>query len=720
MSNTDPTDQPPPGYNGVQVSPFSTGGSNPFSPRGDDFAAVAQRVQAQGRLPQTNRAIGTRMALADIGTPGGAPAPQDGFPQPPDDQARDAEAQQIGPQYPVPQNYIPASRDAASQYGYGNLPPNVTPGDDGWSTSTPTTMQSYRVAQNSSQALGLWGSPAAAPYASAAAGLATPLVFLLNAISGGRFTHNFDAARLGVLKAQQQQMYNNLVLANENERWSLQHYGELLIVGKDEKSTIQAMRDAALAHPGGPDQAMLDALDNGGLQRARTLLDDRNAHFIDNSLSAAQLRKANPGLTADQAYEPGAGAGGAGYHRLLPGEQGYDPARPGQVGPGPGPQTEAAPVNETPPKYAMDDELMKKYGANLAENQESDNVLRGEPSELYQRYGNTDTLVRQKIDHMAADKRNRINQIANEPPDTDGTHPERSASGKLARIRAISPGYAQGLEAIRGYDINPTSISEKNDVRYHQLKLVTAIDPNYKQAKYDMARKMLDTSGLVQKNMQNSAMMPTEANNILRLLDQANRDDKTPPENFFASLSAKYWDGDPYWTELWNAIQNYSISSSSILSRSGAARVTLVKTLQEHIGDPRLMSATIRGAVQIGLSSIVALVKQHNQDWKTLTGRDENIPGLGDVPLASLKSYMLMNPYTNRFPEDSPLPQAMLGQAHPDPDNLPSWWQPFMNFVPMSIKEFDDIESIYNKLPPNSPQRRAIVNKLRERGIQVF
>ena len=33
---------------------------------------------------------------------------------------------------------------------------------------------------------------------------------------------------------------------------------------------------------------------------------------------------------------------------------------------------------------------------------------------------------------------------------------------------------------------------------------------------------------------------------------------------------------------------------------------------------------------------------------------------------------------------------------------------------------FDDIESIYNKLPPNSPQRRAIVNKLRERGIQVF
>jgi hypothetical protein len=547
MSNTDtdPNIRPP-----DSAPPYLNNFTSPFSPGGSDLASVARQVRPS-RLPPTNAARGVQMALADIAAQAGQRADaQDrqradlgGFPETQASlDARDQAAQKIGPDYPVPQNYIPATAADAGKYGYGNLPAGVTPGDDGWSTSTPTTMQSYRVAQNSSQALGLWGSPAAAPYASAAAGLASPFVFLLNALSRGGFTRNFDAARLGVLKAQQQQFYNNLEMANENERWSLQHYGELLIVGKDEASTIQALRDAAYAHPGGVDQAMLAALDNGGLARARQLLDDRNAHFINNSLSAAQLRKANPGLTADQAYEPGGGTGsdGGGYHRLLPGEQGYDPSRPGQVGPGPDPQTEAAPANEPAPKYAMDDELMRKYGANLAENQESDNVLNGHPSELYQRYGNADTPVRQKIDHMATDKRNRINAIANEPPDTDGTHPERSADGKIARIRAISPGYAQGLEAIRGYDINPTSISEKNDVRFHQLKLVTAIDKNYKQAKYDMARKMLDTSGLVQKNMQNSAMMPTEANNILRLLDQANRDDKTPPENFFASLSAKY------------------------------------------------------------------------------------------------------------------------------------------------------------------------------------
>jgi hypothetical protein len=220
--------------------------------------------------------------------------------------------------------------------------------------------------------------------------------------------------------------------------------------------------------------------------------------------------------------------------------------------------------------------------------------------------------------------------------------------------------------------------------------------------------------------MQNSAMMPTEANNILRTLDKMDREGQTPPENFIASLSAKYWDGDPEWRSLWNSIQNYSISSSAILSRGGAARVSLVKFLQEHLGDPGNMSATIREAVQIDLSSIVSLVKQSNQDWKTLTGRDENIPGLGEVPLASLKSYMLMNPYKNTFPADAPLPQGMLGQVHPDPNNLPSWWKPYMNFEPMSIKDFDEIENIYNNLPPNSPKRRAIIDKLRERGVAVF
>jgi hypothetical protein len=273
MSNTDtdPSVRPP-----DSVPPYLNGFTSPFSPGGYDLASVAR--QTHGRLPPTNAASGTRMTLADIAAQAGQRedahdrqrAVAGGFPETQDSlEARDEEAQRIGPQYPVPQNYIPATAADAGKYGYGNLPTGVTPGDDGWSTNTPTTMQSYRVAQNSSQALGLWGSPGAAPYASAAAGLASPLVFLLNALSRGGFTHNFDAARLGVLKAQQQQFYNNLEMANYNERASLQNYGEIIITGKDEASTIQALRNAALAHPGGPDQAMLAALDNGGLARAR-------------------------------------------------------------------------------------------------------------------------------------------------------------------------------------------------------------------------------------------------------------------------------------------------------------------------------------------------------------------------------------------------------------------------------------------------------------------
>ena len=92
----------------------------------------------------------------------------------------------------------------------------------------------------------------------------------------------------------------------------LQGYGEILMSGKDEKQARAEIEQYAQNAPGGPDQFMLQTLQNQGLAGVRKLLDERHNLWLSNTLSAAQLAKSNSALTADQAYMPGGGTGAGG------------------------------------------------------------------------------------------------------------------------------------------------------------------------------------------------------------------------------------------------------------------------------------------------------------------------------------------------------------------------------------------------------------------------
>jgi hypothetical protein len=711
MSNTDtdpsvqPTDSAPPYLNGF---------ASPFAQVGSDLASVARRT----RLPPTNAARGMNYAMLDAAAPPGQqgePQPQQPSADQTQDAARDQEAQRIGPQYPVPQNYIPATAADAGQYGYGNLPTGVTPGDGGWSTNTPSTMQSYRVAQRSSQALGLWGSPAAAPYASAAAGLASPFVFLLNAFSGGRFTHNFDAARLGVLKAQQQQFYNNLEMANENERASLQHYGEIIITGKNEASTTQAMRNAAYAHPGGPDQAMLAALDNGGLARARALLDDRNAHFINNSLSAAQLRKANPGLTAADAYETG---GGGGYHRLLPGEQGYQPTPQGQEqGPGQGPQTEGAPANEPPPKSELDDAARQHYGLTDLGIREAHNVLNGDPSQSYQGLGNANPSGRLKVDRYATDMRNRINAIAQEPytPAAEGmSDPNQKSSpeGKLRRIRAIDPTYAQGIEGILSYQEDPKDISTKTNARYHQMILAQQINKNYRPGNYAIIQKYHDPNSKEGVILRRASSLPMAVTQLVYSLKPMSETDKIPANQLDLFL-ADHWTGDPKWAQLHTNIRQVATEAVAIEMGTGTPRVTMINEQIKHMvasGSP----AQIRAQAIALLRNANAAVVQTNGQFKEETGDPtRNAPGIFKSSMDITDALLRMNPYTGKMPDDAP---DVLKGADKIITGKPSWLTKGQDYKPMTREQIDEGKQWIKENQNNpDPQNQKKLQWLRER-----
>jgi hypothetical protein len=697
--------------------------NTPFSPGGSDLASAAQQHRNM-RLPQTNRATGTAMSFAGQaaqGAPGWVPGQtrinDQGQEEPVSDLSLPT-AQPPAPP-PVPDAYTPQP-PIKNPSMWGKVPSYLDGDNDGMGPDYPSGRQSYDVINQSARAMSLWGGPPAVTGpAEFTFNLLTPIQFALNAISNGRFQANFDASYLARLKANQIQM------AHQHGQWvqaagqDLYRYGQLFQIAQDtnmnEDQIKEKVREYATNAPGGVDRAILFELDNRGLNGVKSLIDWRAAHYLDGELSRRALNRANPDLSAEEAYKPGGGTGGVGGGRTYTDVPGYHPpaetAEP--------PKTPEAPANEPPPKSEqeeniLDEALAKRFKdpvdntpAAQDEVEEMHDLVNGHPSDRWAELKKLKGGGRRHTEARIAGGSSELQQGMEREAKND----KNDRDTKLQNIGKIDKETGSNVERLINYDAEAKDLTTDRHQQARLEALAQNVDHNYRPGTFKIVQKYKDPNTKEGVILRRATSLPTavlKLNYALKPLDEIA---KIPP-NQIALFAAEHWTGDPKYADLHTAIRQVATEAVAIEMGTGTPRVSQINEQVKFMvasGSP----AKIRVQAQTLLRNAYVAVKQINQQFQEET-RDpnRNAPGIFKSSLELTDGLLRVTP-TGQVPSDAP--DILKGTNKPKGPR-PSWLKPGEDREPITRKQIDEGKKQIKENENNpDPEVQRALQIIRER-----
>jgi hypothetical protein len=725
MSNTDVApEQVTPEQEQAQtdrVPLYPNNPNTPFTPGGSDLSSVARRQQIT-RLPQTNRAQGMNLAFAGQAAPG-APGWVPGKTRI-DDQGQEqplATPAAVAPQPPppTPDAYTPQPpvKDTSM---WGKVPSYLDGDNNGMGPDYPSPLQAYGVIGRSAQAMSLWGGP---PSVTEPAGFAfnllTPIQFVLNAFSNGQFQARFDASYLARLKAQQIQMafqHQNWLQASSQD---LTRYRELFQIAQDtnmnERLVEQKVREFANNAPGGPDRAILFELDNRGLNGVKSLIDWRAAHYLDGELSRRALNRANPDLSAEEAYQPGGGTGGVSGGRQYTDVPGYHP--PAETAQGP--ETPAAPVNEPPPKSeqeenVLDEALAKRFKdpttnqpAAPAEVDEMHDLVNGHPSDNWAELKKLKGGGRRHAEARIAGGSRELQQgmereAKNDKNDTDT---------KLKNISKIDKETAGNVERLVNYDAEAKDLTTDRHQQARLEALAQNVDHNYRPGTFKIVQKYKDPNSKEGIILRRATSLPTavlKLNYALRPLDEISK----IPSNQIALFAAEHWTGDPKYADLHTAIRQVATEAVAIEMGTGTPRVSQINEQVKFMtasGSP----GQIRVQAQTLLRNAYAAVKQINQQFQEeVRDPSRNAPGIFNSSIELTDGLLRVTP-TGQVPSDAP---DVLKGANKPKGPRPSWLKEGEDRAPITRSQINKAKEFIKKYENDpDPDIQRELQKYRER-----
>jgi hypothetical protein len=571
----------------------------------------------------------------------------------------------------------------------------------------PAPYESYPMIASAGGQLAQWESPGVAGPARLAGSLAGRFAPILDMLSGGKFSKNFNAASLGRMKLEQEQMQMNITKAYYAHQQQMIDYGSVLHEAALGAITPEEAKRRLENHIYlNSDQILNEILQNKGLGSAERFLQWRDARMNDMLAGGTSIRKASGGA-----------GGGIGTNEILQslGEQpvadggtgGIDfPSLPdnqtAQAG-----QTGAPPVPSSPaPDASYTDNLKKTQGLTDQEAEIAQGLVNGEQDGNYQNLVKNAAKDRNllaakaKIDRAADTMRASVHRIAHGSDDRDT---------KINQISNISPQLGDKLRGLLDYSIDPNKDLGTVHDRKSIMDFAHEVDPSYKSDNYRIAQKYHDPNtreGLVVQRVGSLTGALGSLNSSLTRLPE----DQKIPLNQIEDLIADRYSGDPRWQEAYSAIRNVAQEVAAIESGSGRPPVSLVNNMVRHMmqtGSP----AQIRSQIMTDVRSAHAYIKPIQEQWRLDTGNPTGkLPFLSQGVEDQIGAYLRSNPYTGVMPADAPA--SLLAVGRQQPKTFPSWLQrttrdhPGQDLPPLTKQQitqgWDKLDELTKKGDPES------------------
>lgn len=575
------------------------------------------------------------------------------------------------------------ARQAATNY------PGVPQGPD-----MPSGLESYPAMARGNGYVAKWGSDNINQDAGRVSSLAMAFAPVLDLISRGAWSKEFNASSLNQLKLQQERLILEQEQVQVKHAEELTDYSSILAradalikaAGTDSGKAQRAIEDAReelrfvaeTKYGHRPLVAMLDQ--TAGLDGVKDFLNREDAAFRESWAGLTSLKKVtNADRDTETNREFGFGGGG-GTGGITPGIFGPTPTPEDPEGRGPqAPQTSA--VSD------YDRDLLRKSGGTPEELAMARQMVGGQIPESYSERAKipasqrtpTENRRLSEVNNLENQMNRDITGIANGPEVVNG-------KSKLDRIRDVSPELATTIDMLRNYDVDPNK-EESIKNRPHILALTRSLFPSYKPGFYPVMEKYRDPNtpqgrALTRADRLASAWIQFNA----AVSDLPGGESSKIPTNVMNMLGSEYWSGAPEYAQLNNAVRNLANEAIGALG-TGQVPVSFVKQLLAHT--PIYGSrAQLRAGAKVEMNNVWGVLQSANQRFKTESGLARDAPGINDFNMEVFDSVSRSNPFTGKLPTDAPEEVRITETRAKD---KPSWLKKGQqDWAPMKKQDYND------------------------------
>jgi hypothetical protein len=527
--------------------------------------------------------------------------------------------------------------------------------------------ESYKVAYNAAEAIARHSAPSVAQPASIGAALLLPFAPILNMLSSGKFSRNYNAAQLRVMGNQRQQALANLEMARDRHGAILQAFDE--VFWKVQNHTISneegRERVRALIIESGHSELgeILNQNDLGGVYR---YLQTEDAHFRDLHGATRTMRKM-VGPDEDKAigerYGITGGGGGSGLPERRPGE-GASGAR-------------AAPAPAAAPTAAEDveGEISRVPNINPEIREIANSMVAGGglPDDLKKGHGPNAVAARGAAEKAAGIINRGINGIIND------RNPELSIDEKTKRIEQLNPTAGSTLRSLLEYRTDPRNM--KIAGREHWLEMAHRLNPNYQERNYDLRKEFTRLpQARVVSRVGPFVTAGTGLYGSLLRIDE----NQVWATGTVEKIIAGTWTGDPTYVEAFTNITNVIAETQAILSGTGRPSITLSRDRAKQMLET-MSPAQVRVQLAADVQAAYGMVRTIDREYKDQLGDpNAHTPFYSADTEKHYKAILRANPYTGEMPSDAPASIRAVGKQPGAAGKKPSWLVPDMEWKPLT------------------------------------
>lgn len=518
----------------------------------------------------------------------------------------------------------------------------------------PSGFEAYPTAAKSAGYLAKWGSDNIRESAQQVSGLAMGFAPLLDMLSKGAFSKNFNASSLNSIKIQQQRLILEGDALQQRHAQELSDYGAIIAKAdslakanpdraaqfiEDGREELRFLAETKYRH--GPLVAVLDS--SGGLDAAKQFLSQEDAYFRDAWASNTALKKAagvdEDVKTAEEWGEPrptgarGGGIFGMPLDAQVAAQEERDPRTP-----------------DTPTGGDFNARLARNMRLSPQEMRAvQQEVATGKPTPGIEalkggKETGLDHDIRRKVGLGVDATERHIDDVID--------NPNMSTEQKMREIARTSTSVASDLNGLRRYQLDPKEQGIVNRARMTD-RARRLFGDQFKDNNFDAVKAFKNPDRPENRVIVRAGNMGQAALNVFGAINETGENESIPRraiENFIAHHLDP---SDAKWTKIFDALMDFDTHFQGLESGTGTPRVGPMMAWLSQI-NASASPAQIRGAVMQNITAAFQTVNIQEQNWEKLLGRqDELVPGINAHDYTMLRDMVRMNTNTGEMPPDS-------------------------------------------------------------------
>lgn len=286
--------------------------------------------------------------------------------------------------------------------------------------------------------------------------------------------------------------------------------------------------------------------------------------------------------------------------------------------------------------------------------------------------GKYDGLTSAQFDKEAKGERSRFGGLS---PAAKVRNAQKMLENKIDRLANKAdvaglendPDLAQEAQTIKGlmdYTLNEKDLPQ-GEVRTRFANWAGRFSNHqYNTKDFENANSFYKESSPSYKTAVAAARIPQQFMNVLE--DLKGRSETDPiPLNVLKMWAANNWTGDPKWSTLGTALQQFLTSVQGIQQGGGTPRVTLVEHMLQRAATS-MSPRALRAMMQQELVDSWAGVHAYQEQWEGF-GKSNVMPGFNPKAWRDFSTLLRMDPNTQQMPKDADPIFQSLGKSSSKP-----------------------------------------------------